>query len=55
MATWINIGKVASLYGVTAQTIRNWTEQGEFKITRTRGKDRRYSKEEVEKKIRTGE
>ncbi|WP_372365381.1 MerR family transcriptional regulator [Candidatus Uabimicrobium sp. HlEnr_7] len=54
MAIWISIGKVADLYGVTAQTIRNWKDEGEFKVTRTRGKHRGYSKEEIEKKIRIG-
>ena len=54
MTIWISIGKVASLYGVTAQAIRNWTEQGEFAVTRTRGKHRRYSKKEIEKKIGAG-
>lgn len=51
MTIWISIGKVAKQFGVTAQTIRNWTTNGEFEVVRTAGKHRRYSKNEVEKKL----
>lgn len=51
MTTWISIGKVGSYYGVTTQTIRNWTKQGEFEAVRTIGEHRRYKKEETEAKL----
>lgn len=46
MTTWISIGKVAKLYGVTTQTIRNWTKQGKLQAKRTMGSHRRYEKVE---------
>lgn len=45
----IAIGKVAELFGVTAQTIRNWEKQGIFEVQRTLGGHRRFFLEEVEK------
>jgi len=49
MTTLIAIGKVAKEFGVTTQTIRNWTKQGKFKTTRTLGEHRRYDRNEVNK------
>ncbi len=43
----VSIGVIAEIFGVTAQTIRNWTEDGMFKITRTQGGHRRYSLDEI--------
>lgn len=51
MTTWVTIGYAAKLNGVTTQTIRNWTKNGEFEFIRTLGNHRRYSKEELEQKL----
>ena len=49
MAILVSIGVVAEFFGVTAQTIRNWTEQGLLKnAQRTLGGHRRYDLEEVQ-------
>ena len=45
--SWVSIGKIAELYGVTCQTIRNWAEEGMFKMKRTRGGHRRFYWEEI--------
>ncbi len=50
--TWISIGRVAKYYGVSTQTIRNWSKLGHFKFIRTLGNHRRFSKEEIEEKLR---
>merc|ERR1711976_711819 len=49
--TWISIGKVATLFGVTTQSIRDWTKQGKLSANRTLGGHRRYRLEEIEKKL----
>ena len=51
MIIWISIGQVAKLYGVTTQTIRNWTKYGEFTSVRTRGNHRRYDQSEIYSKL----
>jgi len=51
MAILISIGKVAEKYGVTTQTIRNWTKQGKFKNKRTFGNHRRYLEKEIKKDL----
>lgn len=43
------IGEVAEIFGVTPQTIRNWTRKGVFTEYRTLGGHRRFSLKEVEK------
>lgn len=45
----ISIGKVAEMFGVTPQTIRNWIKQGIFRVQRTIGGHRRFALEEVQK------
>ena len=45
--TWVSIGKIAELYGVSCQTIRNWAKEGMFKIKRTRGGHRRFYWEDI--------
>lgn len=45
----ISIGKVAEMFGVTPQTIRNWIKQGIFRVKRTIGGHRRFELEEVQK------
>ena len=48
---WISIGKVADLFGVTTQSIRDWTKQGKLSAIRTLGNHRRYNLEEIEQKL----
>ena len=45
----VAIGKVAAMFGVTAQTIRNWVKVGLLRVQRTLGGHRRFFLEEVEK------
>lgn len=45
----VAIGYVAKLFGVTAQTIRNWEAQGRFETVRTVGNHRRFELASVEK------
>jgi len=45
------IGKVAEFFGVTTQSIRDWTRQGRLEAIRTFGGHRRYSLEEIENKL----
>jgi DNA-binding transcriptional MerR regulator len=45
----IAIRKVAKMFGVTCQTIRNWEAQGIFSTSKTIGKHRRFELEEVER------
>ncbi|WP_372365176.1 IS607 family transposase [Candidatus Uabimicrobium sp. HlEnr_7] len=49
--TWISIGKVAEFFGVTTQSIRDWTKQGRLEAIRTLGGHRRYKLEGIEKKL----
>lgn len=49
MAIWLSIGKVAELFGVNPQTIRNWEDQGKLSSKRTLGNHRRFNLEEMEK------
>jgi len=49
--TWISIGKVAEFFGVTTQSIRDWTKQGNLEAIRTFGGHRRYCLEDIEKKL----
>lgn len=44
----IAIGKVAEMFGVTTQTIRNWSKCGILTEVRTLGGHRRFDKEQVE-------
>ena len=48
---WISIGKIAELFGVTTQSIRDWTKQGKLSAKRTLGNHRRYNLEEIEQKL----
>ena len=48
MPKYISIGKVASIFGVCCQTIRNWEKEGHFeKVKRTKGNHRRFLSEEI--------
>ena len=37
MAKLVSIGYVANLFGVTAQSVRNWVEKGVLKTKKTPG------------------
>ena len=43
---WVSIGKIANLYNVCSQTIRNWEKKGMFEVKRTFGGHRRFKLEE---------
>ena len=45
----VSIGVVAEIFGVSAQTIRNWCEQGFLHVWRTQGGHRHFCLEEVKK------
>ena len=47
MMKLVSIGKVADLFGVSPQTIRNWTLEGMFSEHRSQGGHRRYSLQEI--------
>ena len=48
MTIWGSIGKIAKHFGVTTQTIRNWTKSGKLdKPKRTLGGHRRYNLEKI--------
>lgn len=49
MAKLVSIGYVANLFGVTAQSVRNWVEKGVLKTKKTVGNHRRFDVEEVDK------
>lgn len=44
---WVSIGKIAEIYGVSCQTIRNWEAEKIFTVTRTRGGHRRFLLEDI--------
>ena len=57
MTIWRSIGKIAEHFGVTTQTIRNWTKSGKLEQPkRTFGGHRRYDVEKItgkkERKLR---
>ena len=45
--TWVSIGKIAELYGVSCQTISNWAKEGMFRMKKTRGGHRRFYWEDI--------
>ncbi|WP_372371207.1 hypothetical protein [Candidatus Uabimicrobium sp. HlEnr_7] len=49
--TWISIGKVTEFFGVTTQSICDWTKQGRLEAIRRLGRHRRYNLEGIEKKL----
>jgi excisionase family DNA binding protein len=44
---WLSLGEVAKLLGVHPSTVRNWSDQGELPVHRTRGGHRRYRRSDV--------
>lgn len=49
MTILVSIGVVAELFGVTTQTIRNWSDEGMLEFERTHGGHRRYILEDIER------
>lgn len=47
----IAVAKVAKMFGVHPDTVRDWTEKGILKANRTFGGHRRYSLSEIQKLI----
>jgi excisionase family DNA binding protein len=45
---WLSLGDVAQMLGVHPSTVRNWSDQGELPVHRTKGRHRRYRKSDVE-------
>lgn len=47
----VSVSAVAKMFGVHADTIRDWTEKGILKTQRTFGGHRRYSLSEIQQLI----
>lgn len=45
---WLSLGEAAQLLGVHPGTVRNWSNQGQLPVHRTKGGHRRYRRNEVE-------
>ena len=45
---WLNLSKAAQLIGVHPSTLRNWANQGDIPVHRTKGGHRRFITSEVE-------
>lgn len=45
----VPVGKVANMFGVHVDTVRDWTAKGKLQTTRTLGNHRRYSLSEVKR------
>lgn len=45
---WMSLGEVAKVLGVHPSTVRNWSDQGELPVHRTRGGHRRYRRSDIE-------
>jgi excisionase family DNA binding protein len=45
---WLSLGEVAKMLGVHPSTVRNWSDQGDLPVHRTRGGHRRYRQSDVE-------
>jgi len=43
----VSVSKIAKMFGVHPDTIRDWTDKGILKTTRTFGNHRRYSLSEI--------
>lgn len=46
--TYLAIGEVASAFGVTPATVRNWERAGKLRAIRTPGNHRRFAAADVE-------
>ena len=49
--TWrlLNVGEAASYLGVSAASLRKWSDQGIVQVYRTPGGQRRYSPDDLER------
>ncbi len=45
---WLSLSEVAQILGVHPSTIRNWADQGQIPVHRTKGGHRRFKQSEVE-------
>ena len=45
---WLSLSEVAQVLGVHPSTVRNWADQGQFPVHRTKGGHRRFKRSEVE-------
>ena len=45
---WLSLSEVAPVLGVHPSTVRNWADQGQFPVHRTKGGHRRFKRSEVE-------
>jgi len=51
---WLTVGQAARLLGVSAQTVRKWTDAGTVATVRTQGGHRRYSRTVIEQLVAGG-
>jgi diguanylate cyclase (GGDEF)-like protein/excisionase family DNA binding protein len=51
---WLTVGQAARLLGVSAQTVRKWTDAGTLTTVRTQGGHRRYDRALVEQLVAGG-
>ena len=45
---WLSLSEVAKVLGVHPSTVRNWADQGQLPVHRTKGGHRRFKRSEVE-------
>ena len=45
---WMTLSEISDVLGVHPSTVRNWTNQGEMPVHRTKGGHRRFKRSEVE-------
>ena len=45
---WLNLSETAKILGVHPSTVRNWADQGQLPVYRTKGGHRRFRRSEVE-------
>lgn len=50
--TWLSIGEIAKHFGVSTQTIRNWTKEKKLSAIITLGGHRRYNKDIIDLRTR---
>jgi diguanylate cyclase (GGDEF)-like protein/excisionase family DNA binding protein len=51
---WLTVGQAARLLGVSAQTVRKWTDAGTLTTLRTQGGHRRYNRALIEQRVAGG-
>ena len=45
---FLNVGQAAEYLGVSAASLRNWSDQGKVPVYRTPGGQRRFSREQLD-------